>query len=126
MKYPKPVVGQKVWLRHSKYYSRDSVSLIECTVTKVGNKYFEIDGAGYKTRFFNDSWLQDTEYTHQYILYQSKELYELGIDTNAAIKSIEAKLKHMVVHKTQANLIKLQIVDKILTGVISVTNASSL
>jgi len=65
----KLVVGQKVFLK--KTYRHNEPNIRETTVTKVGKKYFEIEGSWDK--FHLSGGLIKSEYTPQEKVYESME-----------------------------------------------------
>ncbi len=74
----KPKVGQKVYVvecgnlsprdgsKPKSYYSE---------VTKVGSKYFYINTGWRDLKFFIKDWWQCSDYSRDYILYESKDSY---------------------------------------------------
>lgn len=70
----KPIVGETlylVWIGDRRYKQNNR----EVTVTKVGRKYFEVNGE--RCQFFIDTWAEKWEYgSEDWQVWESKEAYE--------------------------------------------------
>ena len=80
-----PVVGQTVFVAKysnaSRGYDRGEASVI----SKVGRKYFEVEGVRdgiNPVKFFNDSKNANTQYSGSSKLYPSKDAFELELLTD--------------------------------------------
>ena len=73
MKYPKPVVGQEVYVPAWSYNKLP-------TVTKVGRKYFYLSSCSTDQRFHINTWLEDTGFGSPVQAYPSKEVYDLKVE----------------------------------------------
>jgi len=81
MSKEKPKVGQIIYSVNMGNAARYSPKVLtEYEVVKVGRKYFSIekaDGQGWPIQFRLDTWQQNTEYSSDHNLYETREEYEL-------------------------------------------------
>lgn len=79
-------VGQKIFIQSLDNRRGADTELKECTVTKVGKKYFEVDSF-YMGRFFLDTLFQDGKgYSAGYRAYLTRQDYE---DEQEATKLVD-------------------------------------
>lgn len=82
----KITAGQTIWY----YHVRSNKILIETVVTKVGNKYFEIDGISYK--FSVDNLRQQSEYTANIEIVLNKEEFDTQIKTEYLLTKLRKEI----------------------------------
>jgi hypothetical protein len=79
-------VGQQVYLRH---LNTRTSGLIETTVTKVGNKYFEVESV--RGRFFRETMKHDGRgYSSSYMVYVTKKQYEEECEFSHLVDKIKS------------------------------------
>ena len=87
----KIIVGQTIWYYHID--RRTNIKdLKESVVTKVGNKYFEIEGTNYK--FNIDSLRQQSEYSPNIEIVINKEEFDIEIKTELLISKLRKAFGH--------------------------------
>ena len=73
----KPKVGETLFIVDVGNRARNGGKQRECTVTKVGRKYFYVEISNYwKVPFHIETWWEKTEYTADFAVYESKEEWE--------------------------------------------------
>jgi hypothetical protein len=83
----KPKVGEKLWMVKGTNYSLtrgEEVSGEVCTVVSSGRKYFKVavkNSFSREITFHIDTWRQKTEYSPDYILYKSKQIWEDEVES---------------------------------------------
>jgi phosphotransferase system IIA component len=76
---PKPTVGQRLFSLHIGNISRNGPqALTPVVVTKIGRKYFTVENEERlrnTTEFHVEGWMQKTDYSADYALYESEQQY---------------------------------------------------
>ena len=76
----KPKVGDKLFLVDTGNLARQGLGKQRmCVVSKVGRKYFwvkENEGAWSEIQFYIEDWIQTTNYTCDYVLYENRQAWE--------------------------------------------------
>lgn len=73
----KPVVGEKLFLVSIPHYASDKTITFDCTVIKVGRKYFDIqkEGWNWSQTFHIDTWIEKTDYSPHFNLYENEQAW---------------------------------------------------
>lgn len=103
--------GQKIYVEPKGNASRRDSNIKECVVSKVGRKYFEVDGL-HRIRFFIDTMEHDGgEYSSQYKAYESMQ--EI-LDIREANRLFDNIRTHFSGYTTNLPLSKLKAIKNIL------------
>lgn len=79
-------VGQTVWCRSLSGRRGDSIAIKETKISKVGNKYFEVQDIC-RGRFFKQTLKHDGgEYSSRYQVYLDKDSYFNEVEMNDKMK----------------------------------------
>jgi hypothetical protein len=72
-----PEIGDELYLVDSGNRARNGVKHRSCKVIGVGRKYFTVAwSSGWTEQFLLENWRQKTNYMPDYVLYESKQVYE--------------------------------------------------
>ena len=72
----KPIKGETLWLLNVGNMARRQVqTLTPCIVTKVGSKYFEVEGERLHgtNQFYIGTWCEKTNYQADWAIYESEQ-----------------------------------------------------
>ena len=76
----KPKVGEKLFLVDAGNRIRRGLGeQRECVVSKVGRKYFyvkETDDSWSEIQFYIEDWVEKTDFTRSYKLYENRQVWE--------------------------------------------------
>ena len=96
-KYPKPTVGQTVWIKPTSSNSRrGKFYLEESKVVKVGKQYFYVEISGYfaPLKFSLDNWVQDNgKYTADWVAYERLQQINDEKEAEQLLSSIVASFR---------------------------------
>ena len=78
MKKRKPKIGETLFLVDTGNMARDGRGRQrDCTVTRVGHKYFYVEYGGWcEFKFLLKTWKESSGYSADYILYESRQEWE--------------------------------------------------
>jgi hypothetical protein len=87
----KPKIGEKLFLVHIRYYTKNKSKKEICIVKRVGKKYFYVSSKdrNYEIQFYIEDWREKTNYCSNYLLYESEEEYNKEIKKEKYIKEIK-------------------------------------
>ena len=93
----KIILGQRVWVIPMNNELRYDPNPFEAIVTKIGNKYFEIEAPKrhFSNKFNIDTLKEKTEYSSDYFVYESKQAWLDKEETLRLKKVLIEKISNM-------------------------------
>ncbi len=113
----KPKIGDKLWLVREGWRSSDAPREREVTVTKVGNKWFQLDNDHdpRHPRYSNDTWCEDGgQYMSRAKCHGSADEYHLAIETAKTWDKVYTLIRNTYSRPEHLTLLDIQTVLKIL------------
>jgi len=87
-------IGDRVWAVSTPRCRRGETVFGYRTVSRVGRKYFELSDLPH-TRFRLDDWREDTEYSKEWVLYESEQVWREGVRRNTLANALSVEFRQL-------------------------------
>lgn len=107
----KPIVGEVLYAKYVNFnrFKENEATGKEVVVSKVGRKYFYVDGIGRDVRFKIDTWSEENVWNSRWEVWESKKEYDNYLQLQELLryfKKIFDGYHHLNINLDQAILIK--------------------
>lgn len=107
----KPVVGEVLYATYVNFnrFKESETTGKEVVVSKVGRKYFYVDGIGRDVRFKIDTWSEEDVWNSRWEVWESKKEYDNYLQLQELLRYFKKTFdgyRHLNINLDQAILIK--------------------